>query len=193
MSIVSYLKRFSSRTYHCKSDHPRSSVLPLSSGCLRAITKCFLRTAISNVSLNGTISAMVHYRSPSEQPLLDEPSIDLSTPQFEDRSLPTPAHSRSDEDTSPDQTNGSEQDSYTKWDLLGNFIERSSVPSADLSTLTEVFSSSKYSPKNTSGSKMWNSIWLTTEVLTGFLGVVVGILVVVLALYLYSQAHNGLL
>ena len=43
------------------------------------------------------------------------------------------------------------------------------------------------------GRKMWNPIWLTVTVLVCFVMLFVGLFVVVLALYLYSTAHSGLL
>ncbi|KAK0517264.1 hypothetical protein JMJ35_000419 [Cladonia borealis] len=41
--------------------------------------------------------------------------------------------------------------------------------------------------------KMWNPIWLTVSVLLCFVMLFVGLFVIVLALYLYSTAHSGLL
>ena len=41
--------------------------------------------------------------------------------------------------------------------------------------------------------KMWNPIWLTVTVLVCFVMLFVGLFIVVLALYLYSTAHSGLL
>lgn len=43
------------------------------------------------------------------------------------------------------------------------------------------------------GKKMWNPIWLTVTVLMCFVMLFVGLFIVVLALYLYSTAHSGLL
>ena len=41
--------------------------------------------------------------------------------------------------------------------------------------------------------RMWNPIWLTDRILVSFLLLFVGLFFVVLALYLYSTAHSGLL
>ena len=43
------------------------------------------------------------------------------------------------------------------------------------------------------GRKMWNPIWLTVTTLICFVLLFVGLFVVVLALYMYSTAHSGLL
>jgi hypothetical protein len=57
----------------------------------------------------------------------------------------------------------------------------------------ETVSTSKFSPPTAFGVKMWNPIWLTKAVLLSFCFLYIGIFFVVLALYLYSEAHGGLL
>ena len=43
------------------------------------------------------------------------------------------------------------------------------------------------------GRRMWNPTWLTATILLCFVVLFVGLFIVVLALYLYSKAHSGLL
>ena len=52
---------------------------------------------------------------------------------------------------------------------------------------------SRTSVANLLGRKLWNPIWLTASVLVSFAVLFVGLFFVVLVLYLYSEAHSGLL
>ena len=56
-----------------------------------------------------------------------------------------------------------------------------------------LLATSRPSAADSFGRKMWNPIWLAVTVLMCFVMLFVGFFVVVLALYLYSTAHSGLL
>ena len=56
-----------------------------------------------------------------------------------------------------------------------------------------LLATSRPSAADSLGRKMWNPIWLTVTILMCFVMLFVGLFVVVLALYLYSAAHSGLL
>ena len=62
------------------------------------------------------------------------------------------------------------------------FLTRTTEPAA-----------SRTSVANSLGKKLWNPIRLTASVLVGFAVLFVGLFFVVLLLYLYSEAHSGLM
>ena len=67
------------------------------------------------------------------------------------------------------------------------------LPEAPFLTRTTELAASRTSVANSLGRKLWNPIWLTASVLVSFAVLFVGLFFVVLVLYLYSQAHSGLL
>lgn len=48
-------------------------------------------------------------------------------------------------------------------------------------------------PGNRSDRKMWNPVWLSNAVLWGFFFLFAGLFFMVLALWFYSETHNGLM
>lgn len=84
---------------------------------------------------NENASAMVGYSSLSRQPPPDDNGIELSTHQFEDCYILTPADSNPHGEASLQQDNDDKRASYTGWDSLAEFIDKSFRPSIDLSTL----------------------------------------------------------
>ena len=60
-------------------------------------------------------------------------------------------------------------------------------------TRTTELAASRTSVANSLGRNLWNPIWLTASVLVSFAVLFVGLFFVVLVLYLYSEAHSGLL
>ena len=64
------------------------------------------------------------------------------------------------------------------------------APKSFLTRTTEL-AASRTSVADSFGRKMWNPIWLTSTVLLSFVVLFVGLFFLVLALYLYSEAHAG--
>lgn len=62
-----------------------------------------------------------------------------------------------------------------------------------LLTHTTELAASRTSVANSIGRKFWNPIWLSASVLVSFAVLFVGLFFVVLVLYLYPEAHSGLL
>ena len=60
-------------------------------------------------------------------------------------------------------------------------------------TRTTELAASRTSVANSLGRRLWNPIWLTAPVLVSFAVLFVGLFFVVLVVYLYSEAHSGLL
>lgn len=72
------------------------------------------------------------------------------------------------------------------------FVDTLLAPKPLLTRNAEI-AASRTSVAASFGGKMWNPIWLTTTVLVSFVVLFVGLFFVVLALYLYSEAHSGLM
>jgi hypothetical protein len=111
----------------------------------------------------------------------NENRIEMSTQRFEDGSL-TSADSDPYGKSSHKQNDENQHASYVEQGSANSLLKDGGTSAVAL----------KYA-LGTSGGKMWNPFWLTTTALASFLLLFVAIFAAVLALYVYSEAHSGLL